>query len=96
MMQVITEASNAIARGSEDCRKQARRARIRKQFRDLDGREFDFRQADAGAEHDALFKMHIQREFASLYFNDEGEEEESSDEGEEDSEWEDEDEDEVD
>jgi hypothetical protein len=89
MMQVITEASNAFAKGSEDCRKQARRARIRKQFRDLDGREFDFDQADSKAEHDALFKMKVQRDFASLYFTDEGEGE-SDDEGEEDSEWEDE------
>jgi hypothetical protein len=93
MMQVITEASNAFAKGSEDCRKQARRARIRKQFRDLDGREFDFDLADSKAEHDALFKMKVQRDFASLYFTDEGEEGESDDEGEEDSEWEDEDED---
>jgi hypothetical protein len=84
--RIISAAILEIGSGEEICRRNARRARIRLQFRELDGRSWDpERNGDSRKERDALTKLRILRQFAS---NEAFSDEEYSDE------WEDEDEEE--
>jgi hypothetical protein len=86
--RIISAAILEIGSGDEICRRNARRARIRHQFRDLDGRTWDpERDGDSDKECDALTKLRIFKQLAS---NEAFSDEEYSDE------WEDEDEDEDD
>jgi hypothetical protein len=84
--RIISAAILEIGSGEEICRRNARRARIRHQFRGLDGRTWDpDRDGDATKECDALAKLRTLKVLAS---NEAFSDEEYSDE------WEDEDEDE--
>jgi hypothetical protein len=83
--RIISAAILEIGSGEEICRRNARRIRLRHQFRELDGRTWDpERDGDSGKECDALTKLRILKQFAS---NEAFSDEEYSDE------WEDEDED---
>ncbi|KAE9366933.1 hypothetical protein N431DRAFT_350976 [Stipitochalara longipes BDJ] len=83
--RIISTAILEIGSGEEICRRNARRARIRHQFRELDGKNWDPEQdGDSAKECDALNELRTLKQFAeSEAFSDE----EDSDE------WEDEDED---
>jgi hypothetical protein len=86
--RIISAAILEIGSGEEICRRNARRARIRHQFRGLDGRTWDpERDGDSTKECDALEKLGTLKVLAS---NEAFSDEEYSDE------WEDEDEDEAD
>jgi hypothetical protein len=83
--RIISAAILEIGSGEDICRKNARRARIRHQFRELDGSNWNpERDGDSGKEGDALRKLKILKQLAS---NEEFSDEEYSDE------WEDDDED---
>jgi hypothetical protein len=96
MMVAMEEAIYAFTDGPQDSRKIARRARIRRQFRELDGREWDVkRDGDLVEETWILSTLAQTQQLASMeeYSDDEGEwkeEEAALDEDE----WGDEDEDE--
>jgi hypothetical protein len=83
--RIISAAIREIGSGEDICRRNARRARIRHQFRELDGSNWNpERDGDSGKEGDALRKLKILKQLAS---NEEFSDEEYSDE------WEDDDED---
>jgi hypothetical protein len=82
--RIISAAILEIGSGDDICRRNARRVRMRNQFRDLDGRTWDpERDGDSRKESDALAKLRTLKVFAS---NEAFSDEEYSDE------WEDEDE----
>ncbi len=94
-MAVMTKALTAFGDDSKTCRKLARRARIRWQFKEYDGTEWDFeRDGNPIGERNRLAELQKIRHFASMEdFSDEGseeddEEDDDSDEDEQD-EWED-------
>lgn len=94
MMEVLMKAMEAFAGGSDESRKVARRARIRRQFRAI-GEDWNFEASrDAGGEKRSLEGLAQTRQLASLeedsdYDRDE-EEEEGSEEGSEEGDgWED-------
>jgi hypothetical protein len=101
MMAAIEKAIHAFAGGSDESKKMARRARIRRQYRQEQGYEYDFEQdGDVGEEKAILKKLREREQFLFLeeYSDDEdagADDEEDGDQDEED-EWEDEDDEEED
>ena len=80
--RIISAAILEIGSGEDICRKNARRARIRYQFRELDGSDWNpERDGDSRKEGDALRKLKILKQLAS---NEEFSDEEYSDEWEDD------------
>lgn len=91
--RIISAAILEIGSGEEICRRNARRARIRHQFRELDGRDWDPEiDGDSGKESDSLASLRILQQFASKeafsdeeysdeWEDDDDEDEESDEEG---------------
>jgi hypothetical protein len=100
MGKMLEQAVGGFASGSEDARKIARRARIRREFLRLDGTEWDAElDGDLAQEKKALKFLKDSRfdcSFQALSDDDEEEGKERSDEGGEEDEWEDEDESDTD
>ena len=95
MMKMVEQAFDGFASGSEDARKTARRARIRKEYLRLDGTEWDAdRDGNERQETKALEMLKDSRIFCSFeeHSDDEDEdvEEDGSSEDYEEGEWEDE------
>ncbi|TVY93832.1 hypothetical protein LAWI1_G000740 [Lachnellula willkommii] len=94
MMEVLMKAMEAFAGGSDESRRVARRARIRRQFREI-GDDWSFEASgDAGEEKRSLEGLAQTRQLVSLtedsdYDRDEEEEEGSEEGSEEGDEWED-------
>lgn len=96
MGNLIEQAVGGFASGSEDARKIARRARIRREFQKLDGTEWDAElDGDLEQEKKALKHLKESRFFCSFetHSDDEDEDDEEEEEEDEDEEWEDTDED---
>ena len=86
--KIISAAILEIGSGEEICRKNARRARIRHQFLELDGRNWDPEQdGDSAKEYDALNELRTLKQFAKdEAFSDEEDSDEWEDDDEEDEE----------
>jgi len=83
--QVIMKALSSFAEDNTLARKMARRARIKRQFGELDGTEWDFgRDGDASSEENSLKKLQQLRQLASFEEWSDDDEDEEEDEEEDD------------
>jgi len=97
MGKLIEQAIGGFASGSEDARKIARRARIRREFQRLDGSEWDAElDGDLELEKQALKHLKDSRYICSFETHSDDEDEDEDEDEDHDDEWEDEDEDEDD
>jgi hypothetical protein len=96
MGKMIEQAVGGFASGSEDARKIARRARMRREVQGLEGIEWDAElDGDLEQEEKALEHLKYSRFIFSFETHSDDEDEEDEDASEEDDEWEDEDEDDA-